>query len=219
MPRRPRPSILPPAPVLPNHSPATHSPSTARARQWSFVVVVVGHAVGRGRTLMQHNKVCKGERPASRLHSVSRMRAQRPLTERRTSPPYPLCHSVTLSCSPPDRYVEEGARVKSAIRNTTNDTWPLRPGRRTYVAAVEGGRSHPPIFASNRTPYLAVHKAPLTSHFGKEDGVVNAARRARDIATGGGGGGEEGACRSPKSPFGRGARGRFLTTAVARIPI
>ena len=176
---------------------------------------------GRGRTLMQHNKVCKGERPASRLHSVSRMRAQRPLTERRTSPPYPLCHSVTLSCSPPDRYVEEGARVKSAIRNTTNDTWPLRPGRRTYVAAVEGGRSHPPIFASNRTPYLAVHKAPLTSHFGKDDGVVNATRRARDIATGGGGGGGEGegACRSPKSPFGRGARGRFLTTAVARIPI
>ena len=106
-----------------------------------------------------------------------------------------------------------GERAKSAIRNATNDTWPRR-GRHNG----HRGRFHGFLPRIVRTPSPFAHNASLTSHFGKEDGVVNA---ARDIATGEEGG--EGACRSPKSPFGRPPylppSLRFLTTTVARIPI
>ena len=100
-------------------------------------------------------------------------------------------------------------------RGAQSVTRPMTLGRR------RGSRCrrflHPPIFASNRTPRpsrclpprlpprpLALgHKASLTSHFGREDGVVNAAAM-RDIATGEEDEGDEGevACRSPKSPSG-----------------
>ena len=87
-----RPSVRPSAPVPPNHSPATHSPSTVRRgagrhggaaeedrRRWT-----------RGRrTLMQHYKVCKNGR--------LRCAACIPLPAR------PLALTMTLRCSPPDR--------------------------------------------------------------------------------------------------------------------
>ena len=77
--------------------------------------------------------------------------------------------------------------MKSAIRNATNDTWPLRSASGhtldRQLRPLMLGRFHrflPPIV-------LPVRSQSLLDVSFREDGVVNA---ARDIATG-----EEGACR------------------------